>query len=223
VLVAIAVHAATGIAAAARSPRVGWVMALVRERPPGMRVAAGGLDGARVADGEVWRLATSVFVHGDGLHLLVNVLALLALGRLLEPLVGTVRWLAWFAAGGLAGSTAAYLAGVASNGASGGVFALLAAAVVLGLRWRAVLPEADRRMFGPIVWVALAVGVVSSWVVPRIDPYAHLGGLAAGVIASLTYGSGGSRRVERERGAPRPARHHEEGDPDAHPGRKKRG
>ncbi len=215
----VAVHAATGIAAAARSPRVGWVAALVRERPPWLRVAAGGLDGARVADGEVWRLATAVLVHGDGLHLLVNVLALLALGRLLEPRVGTLRWLAWFAAGGLAGSAAAYLAGAASNGASGGVFALLGAGVVLGWRWRAALPDVDRRMFGPILWAALAVGVVSSWVVPAIDPYAHVGGLAAGAAAAQMHASGRSGRVERERGAPRPAGSDEEREPDGDRGR----
>jgi rhomboid protease GluP len=143
-----------------------------------------------VADGEIWRLATSVFVHADGVHLLVNALALLSLGWILEPRIGTARWLAWFAAGGIAGSTAAFVAGSAANGASGGVFALVAAGAIVGLRTWGTLSRSERTMWGPVLWIALAVGWLSTITVPAIDPYAHLGGFAAGVVAGLVFRRG---------------------------------
>lgn len=190
-------HAVVGIAAATRFRRIGVAAALWGERPAWLRVAAGGQDAARVADGEVWRLATSVLVHADGLHLLVNVLALLALGRVLEPLVGTRRWLAWGAGGGIAGSVAAHLAGVqVSDGASGAAFALLGAAIVLGIRWRGILPSPDRRLFG-FLCALLAGSLGLSFAVPTIDPYAHLGGLALGGIAGLLPDRPAVRGIER--------------------------
>ena len=56
--------------------------------------------------GEWWRIVTSGFLHAGPLHLLLNMFALYILGSLLEPAVGTARFvgdLLRLAAGGLDG------------------------------------------------------------------------------------------------------------------------
>lgn len=164
--------------------RVGPLQAWLLSRSVQMRVAVGGQYRLRVEEGEWWRLFTSTLLHGDLLHLAVNVAALLALGRVLEPWIGGRRMLAWGAAGAVAGSVASQLAQVnQSDGASGGAFALLGAAVVLGWRASRLLDPESRRLLGPVLGGFLALNVVLSFVLPFVDAAGHLGGLAVGLLA----------------------------------------
>lgn len=157
--------------------------ALVLDRDLRFRVAVGGQFQPLVAQGEVWRLWTSVLLHVDLMHLALNTVGLYALGRILEPWIGGLRFLAWFLTGGLVGSMVAYLAGVPqSDGASGGAFALLGAAVALGWEMRDRLSTTDRRVMGPWLWALVALNLVISALVPSIDLAAHLGGLGMGLV-----------------------------------------
>lgn len=183
----VAVHAATAVWAA-RLMSVPLWEALVLPRSPRVRILVGGQYGPLLDQGETWRLATSAMLHVDLVHLSVNVAALWVLGRLLEPLVGTARWGAWFCLGAVGGSLASWGAGVAqSDGASGGAFALLAAAVAIGFRHRARLGREDARLLGPIFGALLAVNVVLGFVIPALDASAHMGGLVVGVLVGLAW------------------------------------
>jgi membrane associated rhomboid family serine protease len=82
---------------------------------------------------QVWRLLTYSFVHSSGnllLHLLGNVLGLYFIGREVLPLVGSRRFLGFYAAavvaGGLAWSAVNWNHGGLLVGASAGVMGLLA-------------------------------------------------------------------------------------------------
>ncbi len=155
--------------------------ALLGTRSVRARIALGGQYSPAIAS---WppRLFTSVLLHVDALHLLVNVTALATLGRLLEPLLGSARWLAVFALGGLGGSVASHALGVAqSDGASAGAFALLATGVVLARRWRDDLPPDDARLLGPMLAGFGVANLILSLVVPALDAAAHLGGALTGV------------------------------------------
>lgn len=157
--------------------------ALFLQRDLGFRVWAGGQYRPLVASGEGWRLLTSVLLHADALHLLVNVVAVGALGRVIEPWVGGRRMLVWFLAGGAAGSLASQLMQVSrSDGASGGAFALLGAALVLGWRVRDRLDPQERRLMGPVLGAFLLLNLVLSFALPFIDAAGHLGGLVAGLV-----------------------------------------
>ena len=181
VVTVVAVHLVSALIAWRRG-LAGPLEALLLDRSVRTRIAVGGQDRAMVDDGEIWRLATSVLLHADALHLLLNALALLALGRILEPWVGSVRLLSWFVLGGVGGSIVSQLSGVRqSDGASGGAFALLGAAVVLGWRWRARLDAEDRRMLGPVLWGFLALNLVLSFALPFVDAAGHVGGLLVGL------------------------------------------
>lgn len=170
-----------------------WWDALLLDRDVGARIAVGGQYRTLVESGQSWRLFTSVFLHADALHLVVNSVAVLSLGRLLEPWVGGLRLLSWFCVGGVGASLASQLAGMTqSDGASGGAFALLGAAVVLGLRLRPKLRHAeDRRLLGPVLWGFVALNLVLSFALPFIDAVGHLGGLGIGLLLGVAHPLGG--------------------------------
>ena len=73
---------------------------------------------------------------------------------------------------------------VQSDGASGGAFALLAVAVVVGFRWRRRLQVDDARLLGPVFAVVLVLNLVLSFAIPAVDAAAHLGGLVAGLLVA---------------------------------------
>ncbi len=138
-----------------------------------------------VAEGpdQWYRLLTAVFLHTEPWHIATNMLVLWVLGPQLEAALGRARFLALYLVSGLAGSAFAFLVagdGMRSLGASGAVFGLLGATVVLYRRLRAPL--------GPIV-ALLVFNLIVTFSVQNIDWRAHLGGLVAGMLtaAGLMY------------------------------------
>jgi rhomboid protease GluP len=142
---------------------------------------------APVLAGQVWRLATAMFLHAGILHLLVNGWALYQLGALVEILLGSARLAAIYFASGLAGSLASVawdlVSGnaVPSVGASGAIFGLLGFLIAFLLRHRDRLrPEARSLLVQLMFWAAL--NIVFGFTTPMIDNAAHLGGLAVGLV-----------------------------------------
>ncbi|CAN5374008.1 rhomboid family intramembrane serine protease [soil metagenome] len=127
--------------------------------------------------GEYWRLLTSGFLHYGLLHLAMNMLALVVLGRDIEAYLGRARYLALFLIAMLGGGVAVVLfenPATQTVGASGGVFGLLGAAVVI-LRRR----KADLRPLATLI----GLNVVISFL-PGISLLGHLGGALGGALAS---------------------------------------
>lgn len=185
----VLVHLALG-ARMYSNGRVDLVGLLLAQRPDPLLIRAGGQYAAAIGRGETWRLVSCVFLHGDGLHLLLNGLALAGLGRLCEAIYGRARFLALFLVAGFAGAALSYLGGHRlSIGASGAVFGLLGAPIVFGWRHRAELPEGlgDRLRRSLLPWVVL--NLVIGLVVPFIDNLAHFGGLVAGGTMALFLGT----------------------------------
>ncbi len=139
-----------------------------------------GLFGPSVAEGEWYRLLTSAFIHEGFLHIVGNMLLLYFLGRILEPGVGTVRFLAIYFVSLFAGSLGALLftPNGLSFGASGAVFGVLGATFVIA-RGRGVDALAST------VGVLILFNIAFSLGVPGISIGAHLGGLVAGVLCAL--------------------------------------
>ena len=162
---------------------IGLFEGLFLERDVRFRVAAGGQHRDMVWAGDAWRVWTSVILHGGLVHLLANAVGIYALGRLIEPWIGARRLWAWFWLGGVLASLASWAAGVKlSDGASGGAFALLGAAVVIGAGLRQQMPPEDARVVGPLLWAFVALNLVLSFAIPFIDEIAHLTGLLVGVL-----------------------------------------
>lgn len=133
-----------------------------------------------VHDGAYWELVTSMFTHVQPLHLVFNMLALWFLGAQLEQVLGRARFLAVYFLSGLAGSVSVYwLAGEfsATVGASGAIFGLMGALVVLALKVGARPQEL-------LLWIG--INVVLTFTLPNVSWQGHFGGLVGGaVVAAL--------------------------------------
>lgn len=147
-------------------------------------LALGANSAERVAQGEWFRLATATFLHGGIYHVAMNTLVLLGVGRLLEPLLGTARFLTVFLASALAGGAASAL--IAQHdvavGASTGIAGLIGAYAIIAWRWPHQLPDPPTRAR----WIGLATGfLLPALVFRNVDHAGHLGGLTAGCLVMM--------------------------------------
>ena len=133
-----------------------------------------------IADGEYWRLLTSMFLHIGLAHLFFNGYALAAVGTELERLVGPGRFVAIYFLSGLLGSLAsfAFSASLAA-GASGAIFGVIGALGAYFFLHRERLGSWGRARLGNIVFL-IALNLFWGFTQPGIDNYAHLGGLLSG-------------------------------------------
>ena len=143
-------------------------------------VADFALFGPSVAEGEWYRLLTSGFLHAGIIHIGFNMFLLLILGRLLEPSLGTPRFLVLYFASLLAGSLGALVVepNALTIGASGAVFGLAGAVFILA-RGRGM-----DALAGEIGFLIL-FNLVISFASPRISVGGHVGGLIGGAICAL--------------------------------------
>ena len=139
----------------------------------------GALFGPAVAQGEWWRLVTSAFLHGSPLHLLFNVLMLWWFGGPLEMLLGRGRFIGIFLVSILAGSAGSLVVSpdVATIGASGAVFGVLGAGLVL--------ERNQIQVFGGSALLVVAFNLVFSFVLSNVSIGGHIGGLLGGMLAML--------------------------------------
>lgn len=129
-----------------------------------------------IAQGQWYRLLTAMFLHGNYIHILFNMLSLWWIGGPLEAALGRARYLALYFASGLAGGALTYLVAApnqASLGASGAIFGLFGATAVLMRRLRY-----DMR---PVI-ALLVINLVITFGWAHIAWQAHIGGLVAGVL-----------------------------------------
>ncbi len=140
-------------------------------------------------EGQYWRLVSAMFLHGDGtvpgalLHVAMNLIAIIQIGRLFELMFGTRRYLLIYFATGIAASlTSAIVSGGPSVGASGAVFGILGAFVLSvrrSPRWRN--ERGARSIVNQLVFWILA-NIAIGMQIPQIDNAAHIGGLITGLI-----------------------------------------
>lgn len=151
--------------------------------------AYGPLEG--VAEGQWYRLVTSMFLHQEIWHVAMNMLGLWFLGPPLEAALGRVRYLGLYLLSGIAGGAVTYLLAApqqASLGASGAIFGLFGATAVLMRRLRY-----DMR---PIL-ILLAINLVFTFTWKNIAWEAHIGGLVAGAVLAyaMVHAPRGLRRL----------------------------
>lgn len=139
----------------------------------------GALAAPFVAQGEWYRLVTAGFLHAGLLHIGLNMFLLWILGRLLEPAIGSGRFLLLYATSLLAGSLGVVIIDPGRTvGASGAVFGLMGAAVV-AQRYAGIDPW--RSGIGPTIGVNLLL----TFLVPGISIGGHVGGLLGGAFAAF--------------------------------------
>jgi membrane associated rhomboid family serine protease len=154
-------------AAALASPALLQLLALIK-----LDVARGDLLTL-----EPWRLFTAALVHGGWLHLVFNLFAMDLGARLVQRLYGAQRLILWYLLGVIAASltSAIWSPLTPSVGASGAVFGLFGAMVVVGKKI-----GADVRSIAAIIGINFFIGFAMG----GVDWGAHLGGLIGGALAA---------------------------------------
>ncbi|UZF56455.1 rhomboid family intramembrane serine protease [Gordonia polyisoprenivorans] len=128
--------------------------------------------------GQYWRLLTAGFSHYSLIHLAVNMISLYILGRDLEIALGIGRFVMVYMTALLGGSAAVMIAQsneARSAGASGAIYGLMGAMLIVVLRLR-VSPA-------PVLTI-IAINLVMSFSIPGISLAAHVGGLLFGAAAT---------------------------------------
>lgn len=151
----------------------------------------GSLIPSQVAAGEWWRLVTAGFLHAGLVHLGLNMLALYMIGRDLEPVLGRTRFLAVYGVSLLGGSATVMLfpGDKPTVGASGAIFGLMGALVVVLLRLR-LSPVPALLVVALNLYITFQFSQIISW-------QGHIGGLVVGVLAAaaLVWAPGRNRNA----------------------------
>lgn len=150
--------------------------------------------------GRPWSVITSIFAHGDLMHLLFNGLMLFFFGPALERIIGGKDLtLMFMAAGAASGIVQVELSGGLALGASGAIMMVFGTLVIL-------MPKQKILVYGivPVPFWAAGIGYAALDVLGAFNPndgignFAHLSGMAMG----LAYGLGlreAAKRIRRER------------------------
>ena len=136
---------------------------------------------------ELYRLVTSVFLHGGLIHLLCNMYSLYVIGPQLESFFGKIKYTIIFIGSGVIGNllSMAFLQDTyVSVGASGAIFGLLGALLYFGYHYRVYLSGVIKSQIIPLIILNLAIGFIGT----SINNLAHIGGLIGGVLVSMAVG-----------------------------------
>jgi len=149
-----------------------------------------------VFGGEVWRFVSGIFLHGGGGHLLYNLFALALFGSILEKFIGSKKFLIVFFVSGILANIIAVNFYASSLGASGAIFGVLGALVIIKPKMMVWTFGFPMPMFlAGLVWVVGdLVGFL--YLVDGVGHMAHLGGIFVGLVFGVVY----RERKEVERG-----------------------
>ena len=146
---------------------------------------AGALYPPFVVEGnQLYRLFTSMFLHGSPMHIFFNMYALYIVGNMIEPIFGRLRFGLIYFLGGLGGSVLSLALGdyaIPSVGASGAIFAIFTAEAVHLYQNRTIY----RNVQGQLRQILFLIGfniLIGFTPGSNIDNWGHIGGLIGGGI-----------------------------------------
>ena len=182
---------------------VAWTVPLLLSGPrsPEAYLSAGALSKERLWEGEAWRLAASLFLHGGWLHLALNSISLYLVGSYVARAAGK-RAFFFFVVVTAAGAHAAGLLwtqpdnlGMVRVGISGALAGLLGE--ILAAEW--CFRRGLRGFFrSTTVWIVVFFLVLNAYLgsqMPGVDNAAHAGGFVTGLLVGLVFYRGRKRRT----------------------------
>jgi len=162
--------------------------------------------GSVLIDGQWWRIVTAMFVHVGFIHIALNMWCLWNLGLLAEPLMGSFGLFAVYILTGAAGNLlstgwnwyrpmhdGASIVFPTGAGASGAVFGIAGALIVLLKSKRLPIPQQElKRLRKSVIYFAainlvigLSVGLGNGIAGVEIDNSAHIGGFICGLLFAV--------------------------------------
>jgi len=161
--------------------------------PSPERLVAFGASGALPVFqyGRWWTMLSANWLHGNLLHIGMNMLGLRQLAPAVEELYGTGRaWIIYIVSGtiGFAASTASiFMPGFIGKLMGGGGFTIGASAALMGLLGALIhySRRGGSRALGQMVWTWAIATFAFGLLFPGVDNWAHLGGFAGGWVLSF--------------------------------------
>ncbi|HZG73746.1 MAG TPA: rhomboid family intramembrane serine protease [Chondromyces sp.] len=146
------------------------------------------LSGANlaIAEGEIWRLLTPIFLHWNFSHIFFNSVSLILFAPPLERLLGRWKFISLFIITGAMANLFTFLIMPLTYvhiGSSGAIFGLFGFYIAVILFNRQMLNKQMRSQIIPITTIALLL----SFFQPNINLTAHFTGFAAGLIVGWLY------------------------------------
>ncbi|MBP1910849.1 rhomboid family intramembrane serine protease [Thermococcus stetteri] len=148
----------------------------------GVLALLGQLNYAVLHYGYWWQLFTAMFVHVNIIHIFFNMYFLLTMGRQLEGVLGSKRVVLTYIVSGLTGNVLTLFLMppmTLSAGASGALFGIVGALITIS-------GVVGGNMQGALM-NAFFLFLINS-VLPKVNAFAHLGGLVAGISIGYYYG-----------------------------------
>jgi rhomboid protease GluP len=134
-----------------------------------------------IAEGELWRLITPIFMHGGFSHVLFNSFSLVLFGPGLERMLGRGKFVLVYLTSGIAANIATYFIEpltFSHVGSSGAIYGLFGYYIAIVLYRKSRMSREDSQVILTIV----AISVVMTFFQPNINITAHLFGLLAGFL-----------------------------------------
>lgn len=142
-----------------------------------------------VQSGQPWRLVSSIFLHGNPIHIAFNMLALWQIGQIAERLFGSLAFALIFLVTGVIGALASnwWAPLTVSVGASGAIFGVAGALLAYLFMCRGQMPMTVLRQTRGSMLAFVAYSLFAGAAVPGIDNAAHGGGLLAGLVVGAGF------------------------------------
>ncbi len=140
-------------------------------------------------NGDWWRLFTACFLHAGVLHLLMNMIVFIYIGVLLEPFIGSIKFLMVYILSGIFASITSVVwntgmaVGVGASGAIFGMYGFFIALLVFKY-----FDSKDRKGILISILIFAGYNVMNGLVDEGVDNAAHIGGLIGGfIIGCINY------------------------------------
>lgn len=142
----------------------------------------GGLVHFNVVHGEWYRLVTSMFLHFNFEHILMNMFSLFIFGKLVEAIAGHWKMLGIYMISGIFGNLVSLAIDNVSIsvGASGAIFGLIGSLFAMMY----ISKQYDRKTLFQLIGVLIILTIISLFI-SNVNIYAHIGGFIGGILITF--------------------------------------
>ncbi|MBA4536837.1 rhomboid family intramembrane serine protease [Bacillus aquiflavi] len=134
-----------------------------------------------IAEGELWRFITPIFVHGSFPHMLFNSFSLVLFGPVLERQLGKGRFISLYLLSGILANVATFILKPFTYvhvGASGAIFGLFGFYIAMIAFRKNSLSRQDK----DVILTITAIGFIMTFITANINVTAHIFGFIGGFL-----------------------------------------
>lgn len=133
----------------------------------------------------LWRLVTPIFVHIGWEHFLLNFFSLIFIGRQIEDVFGSRRFLTIYLLSGIFGNILAFFVqpNILLAGASTSLFGIFGAMAMLGYLTKNPSFQAVGKQFAVLILANLVINLFQ----PAVGIFGHIGGALGGVLLAAPF------------------------------------